>query len=61
MQNSIFIALESSQYLGFKNIYIPYGKMIVFFAFCVYKNIFLISHDVDVTKESAQNNWCGHI
>ena len=37
MQNSIFIAQESSRYLGFKK-YTPYVKRI-FFAFCVYKNV----------------------
>ena len=38
MQNSIFIAQESSRYLGFK-INTHYIKRIGFFSFCVYKNV----------------------
>ena len=39
MQNFIFIAQESSRYLGLKNIYTPYVKRIDFFAFCLYKKV----------------------
>ena len=38
MQNSIFIAQESSRYLGFKKC-TPYVKRIGLFAFCLYKNV----------------------